>query len=209
MAFATHQSVISAISKSFQEGNGSAYVGLFLKKDGDLPSSWGAASSETPETETTSADSAEQHSSSSEASTEELTEEQQHQQQNEQQHQQQASYPEVITDPREIHSMGTLAQVRRIAPSPMGGAELMLVGHRRIRMTGVASAGPPLMLEVEHLTKGDDYEPDNKLVEAYRSEVLSALRDVASLNPLVREAAIFFNQHLDAQVCKHGSLHSW
>jgi ATP-dependent Lon protease len=75
-------------------------------------------------------------------------------------------------------------------------AQLMLMGHRRIRITDVANEGPPLMVQVEHIDTPKD-PGNNPHVKAYANEILACIREIVKLNPMFREHVQYFVQTAD------------
>lgn len=80
-------------------------------------------------------------------------------------------------------------------------ASVLLYTHRRIDMKSVENVGPPIDLLVSHWDrlqynpKGDSKVDDT--IRALTNEVLTTIREVASLNPLFREHMQFFPNRID------------
>lgn len=123
--------------------------------------------------------------------------------------------PELITNPTDLYSVGTFAQISRMTrnvaslkpTSPMhdhsgenddfSSASILLTAHRRIDLVSVDNVGPPVDLTVKHwdrmhYTKSDD------TIRALTNEILSTIREVAQINPLFRESIQFFPMRVDA-----------
>ena len=121
--------------------------------------------------------------------------------------------PEIITDPSDLYSVGTFAQISRFTrgvgyPKPSrpmnenehdvnSSASLLLMAHRRIDLVSVDEVGPPVDVTVKHwdrlkYTEGDD------TIRALTNEILSTIREVAQINPLFRESVQFFPMRVDA-----------
>ncbi|KAG5580895.1 hypothetical protein H5410_051522 [Solanum commersonii] len=79
-----------------------------------------------------------------------------------------------------LHEVGTLAQITSIQ-----GDQVILIGHRRIRMTEVVSE-EPLTVKVDHL-KEKPYNKDDDVIKATSFEVLSTLRDVLKTSSLWKD----------------------
>ncbi|XP_047261674.1 lon protease homolog, mitochondrial-like isoform X2 [Capsicum annuum] len=79
-----------------------------------------------------------------------------------------------------LHEVGTLAQITSIQ-----GDQVILIGHRRIRMTEVVSE-EPLTVKVDHL-KEQPYNKDDDVIKATSFEVLSTLRDVLKTSSLWKD----------------------
>ncbi|CAN4124993.1 unnamed protein product [Withania somnifera] len=79
-----------------------------------------------------------------------------------------------------LHVVGTLAQITSIQ-----GDQVILIGHRRIRMTEVVSE-EPLTVKVDHL-KEHPYNKDDDVIKATSFEVLSTLRDVLKTSSLWKD----------------------
>jgi Lon-like ATP-dependent protease len=84
----------------------------------------------------------------------------------------------------DLHEIGTFAQVHTIVPHEKG-AQLLLLGHRRLRATGVSS-GDPLRLSVLHL-RDESYNPHDDMLKATTMEMISTLKELLHLHPLYNE----------------------
>lgn len=117
---------------------------------------------------------------------------------------------EVITDPAELYSVGTFAQIHQLrrgvgslkpGQSDNGeegsAASILLRGHRRVDLVSVDEIGPPIDVTISHWPRLD-YTGGNDTIRALSNEILSTIRDVAQLNPIFRENVQFFTMHLDA-----------
>ena len=118
---------------------GQAYVGAFLRRDGDAVAS--ATAADTPS-------------------------------------------PGTPLSPDDLHTVGTLASVHTLA-SGDGGAQLLLLGHRRMRATRVAEADP-LSLSITHL-RDTDHDPDADELRATAMETVATLKELLTLHPLYNE----------------------
>lgn len=83
-----------------------------------------------------------------------------------------------------LHAVGTFAQVHTIAPHE-AGAQLLLLGHRRIRWTDVRSLDP-LCLSILHL-KDSSYDAQDMTLKATTMEVISTLKELLHMHPLYNE----------------------
>ncbi|CAN6860202.1 unnamed protein product [Brassica oleracea] len=72
---------------------------------------------------------------------------------------------------KRLHEVGTLAQI-----SSIQGDQVILVGHRRLRITEKVSE-EPLTVKVNHL-KDKPFDMDDDVIKATSFEVISTLRDV-------------------------------
>ncbi|KAJ8526478.1 hypothetical protein K7X08_028955 [Anisodus acutangulus] len=88
-----------------------------------------------------------------------------------------------------LHEVGTLAQITSIQ-----GDQVILIGHRRIRMTEVVSE-EPLTVKVDHL-KEQPYNKDDDVIKATSFEVLSTLRDVLKTSSLWKDQVQTYIQHI-------------
>lgn len=88
-----------------------------------------------------------------------------------------------------LHEVGTLAQI-----SSIQGDQVILIGHRRIRMTDVVSE-EPLTVKVDHL-KEHPYNKDDDVIKATSFEVLSTLRDVLKTSSLWKDHVQTYIQHI-------------
>jgi Lon-like ATP-dependent protease len=119
--------------------------------------------------------------------------------------------PEVITDPSELHDVGTFAQLSRLTrnlPSPdldhendeedkNHAATALLLAHRRVNLVSVEEVGPPISVQISHWPRLD-YTGADDTIRALSNELLNLVREVAQMNPLFRENVQFFSQRLDA-----------
>jgi Lon-like ATP-dependent protease len=134
--------------------------------------------------------------------------------------------PEVITDPSDIYSVGTFAQIHRLARG-MGSAKpnvpnfaaedssegtngadvedsddpaatLLLLAHRRVDLVSVDEIGPPIDASISHWPRLD-YTGADETIQALSNEILSTIREVAQINPLFRENVQYFSMRLDAK----------
>lgn len=89
-----------------------------------------------------------------------------------------------LIDPDTLHHVGTFAQVHTIVPHDKG-AQLLLLGHRRLRRTAVY-APDPLRLSVLHL-RDAPYDPNDDMLKATTMEMISTLKELLHLHPLYNE----------------------
>jgi len=84
-----------------------------------------------------------------------------------------------------LYEVGTFAQVHTIlAGDTADSAQLLLLGHRRIRRQATIS-GDPLRVHVEHL-RDESYTNDD-ILKATSMELVNTMRDLLHLNPLYGE----------------------
>lgn len=88
-----------------------------------------------------------------------------------------------------LHDVGTLAQI-----SSIQGDQVVLIGHRRLRITEMVSEDP-LMVKVDHL-KDKSYDKDDDVIKATSFEVISTLRDVLKTSSLWRDHVQTYTQHI-------------
>ncbi|CAL1407674.1 unnamed protein product [Linum trigynum] len=88
-----------------------------------------------------------------------------------------------------LHEVGTLAQI-----STIQGDQVVLVGHRRLRITEMVSE-EPLTVKVDHI-KDKPYNKDDDVVKATSFEVISTLRDVLKSISLWRDHVQTYTQHI-------------
>ncbi|KAM7273340.1 hypothetical protein ACFE04_028004 [Oxalis oulophora] len=81
---------------------------------------------------------------------------------------------------KRLHEVGTLAQITSIQ-----GDEVILIGHRRLRITEMLDEDP-LTVKVDHL-KDKPYDMDDNVVKATSFEVTTTLKDVIKSSPLWRD----------------------
>eukprot|EP01051_Picozoa_sp_SAG22_P005768 SAG22_NODE_354_length_11811_cov_8.612620_9_plen_425_part_00 len=97
---------------------------------------------------------------------------------------------ELITDLREVQPMGVLASIVRIQPAGSAGegAQLLLKGHRRIRINEVAEYDPIMRVAIDHHDNDDlDYDRHSDEIKAYTNEIMLTMRDMLKLNPLYKD----------------------
>ncbi|PNW82498.1 hypothetical protein CHLRE_06g281350v5 [Chlamydomonas reinhardtii] len=96
-----------------------------------------------------------------------------------------AGETEVRDAASHLYDIGTFAQVHTVlAGDSADSAQLLLLGHRRIRKTGVISADP-LRVHVDHL-RDESYTSDD-ILKATSMEIVNTMRDLLQLNPLYGE----------------------
>ncbi|KAM7481775.1 hypothetical protein LguiB_006358 [Lonicera macranthoides] len=88
-----------------------------------------------------------------------------------------------------LHDVGTLAQI-----SSIQGDQVILIGHRRLRITAMVSEGP-LTVQVDHL-KEKPYNKEDDVIKATSFEVISTLRDVLKTSSLWRDHVQTYTQHI-------------
>ncbi|KAI5566264.1 hypothetical protein BDE02_13G008500 [Populus trichocarpa] len=88
-----------------------------------------------------------------------------------------------------LHEVGTLAQITTIQ-----GDQVILIGHRRLRITEMVSENP-LTVKVDHL-KDKPYNKDDDVIKATSFEVISTLRDVLKTSSLWRDHVQTYTQHV-------------
>ncbi|XVE63123.1 hypothetical protein DITRI_Ditri06bG0174600 [Diplodiscus trichospermus] len=90
---------------------------------------------------------------------------------------------------KRLHEVGTLAQI-----SSIQGDQVVLIGHRRLRITEMVSEDP-LTVKVDHL-KEKPYDKDDDVIKATSFEVISTLRDVLKTSSLWRDHVQTYSQHI-------------
>ncbi|KAJ8752510.1 hypothetical protein K2173_004798 [Erythroxylum novogranatense] len=88
-----------------------------------------------------------------------------------------------------LHEVGTLAQITTIQ-----GDQVILIGHRRLRITEMVSEDP-LTVKVDHL-KEKPYNKDDNIIKATSFEVIATLRDVLKTSSLWRDHVQTYTQHI-------------
>ncbi|RZB43161.1 Lon protease-like 1, mitochondrial isoform C [Glycine soja] len=88
-----------------------------------------------------------------------------------------------------LHEVGTLAQI-----SSIHGDQVILIGHRRLRITEMVSEDP-LTVKVDHL-KDKTYNKDDDIIKATSFEVISTLRDVLKTSSLWRDHVQTYTKHI-------------
>ncbi|XP_071740939.1 lon protease homolog 1, mitochondrial-like [Rutidosis leptorrhynchoides] len=79
-----------------------------------------------------------------------------------------------------LHEVGTLAQI-----IPIQGDEVVLMGHKRLRITEMVSEDP-LTVKVDHL-KNSAYNMDDDVIKATYFEVVKILKDIMKTHPSWRD----------------------
>ncbi|CAI5496758.1 unnamed protein product [Closterium sp. Naga37s-1] len=94
-----------------------------------------------------------------------------------------------------LHETGTFAQVMQVI-KPLDGdsAQVLLMGHRRLRLTGMVGEDP-LSVTVDHI-KDLPYDSNSVMIKATVMEVVSTLKDLVRHNPLYKEHIAMFVQHV-------------
>ncbi|CAI5974498.1 unnamed protein product [Closterium sp. NIES-64] len=94
-----------------------------------------------------------------------------------------------------LHETGTFAQVMQVI-KPLDGdsAQVLLMGHRRLRLTGMVGEDP-LTVTVDHI-KDLPYDSNSVMIKATVMEVVSTLKDLVRHNPLYKEHIAMFVQHV-------------
>lgn len=123
--------------------------------------------------------------------------------------------PEVITDPADIYSTGTFAEIQRLTrgvghfkpthPDQDSSGEsekqtavtMTLVAHRRIDLVSVDNVGPPIDVTIKHWSR-IEYTGSDDTIRALSNEIISTIREVAQMNPLFRESLNLFPMRFDA-----------
>ncbi|KAL5996387.1 hypothetical protein ACLOJK_026465 [Asimina triloba] len=83
-----------------------------------------------------------------------------------------------------LHEVGTLAQITSIQ-----GDQVVLMGHRRLRLTEMVSEDPLTV-------KDKPYNKDDDIIKATSFEVISTLRDVLKTSSLWRDHVQTYTQHI-------------
>ena len=87
-------------------------------------------------------------------------------------------------DPDLLYDVGTFAQVHTVVPHEEG-AQLLLLGHRRLRKTSVYEIDP-LRLSVAHI-KDAPYDRNDDMLKATTMELISTLKELLHMHPLYNE----------------------
>ncbi|KAG0619235.1 hypothetical protein M758_4G124900 [Ceratodon purpureus] len=97
---------------------------------------------------------------------------------------------------KRLHEHGTFAQITSVMRplDPDGATQILLMGHRRLRITGMLET-EPLSVGVEHL-KDKPYDSTQDELKATILEVVTTMKDLMRLNPLYKEHIQMFVQHM-------------
>ena len=101
---------------------------------------------------------------------------------------------ELITDSNELYKIGTFAQILRLSKTELG-AQMQVMGHRRINLGEITSTGPPCVANVTHWPKNKVI--NNNAIKAYSNQIVQIIREIISLNPLAHEHIQQWVQHID------------
>jgi len=75
-----------------------------------------------------------------------------------------------------------------IEESPQMTAQMLLWGHRRISIEEMMNMGPPMSVSINHLDDGfNSTTVKSDMVKAYTNQIVSVLRDLVKINPLLKE----------------------
>ena len=114
----------------------------------------------------------------------------------------------ALTSTNEIHSVGALAQFQ-VAPTnttiegkdETNDMHLVLSHHRRIRVTDSLHNDPdsnkPLEVKIETLKREGLKSDSTPEIKALSNEVFSTLREVISMNPMLRDQVQYFVERHD------------
>ncbi|CAL8462062.1 g1593 [Coccomyxa elongata] len=91
----------------------------------------------------------------------------------------------VEADDAELQSVGTFCQVHHISEMESGNAQMLLLGHRRLKRLHKVS-DDPLKVAVEHL-RDQPYNPNDDHLKATTLEIVSTLKELLHLHPLYNE----------------------
>ena len=104
----------------------------------------------------------------------------------------------VLRSPEQVYQVGVMAHVQQLETGP-SGAIAMVMGHRRIRISGVSGRPPPpLIVRVDHLTQpplGKEGLGDE--IKATCNEILSTLRDIIRISPVFQQHIAYFARKID------------
>ena len=111
----------------------------------------------------------------------------------------------TLSSTKEIHSVGALAQFQ-VAPTnttiegkdETNDVHLVLSHHRRIRITDAMNEdAKPLEVKIETLKREDLKSDSTPELKALSNEVFSTLREVISMNPMLRDQVQYFVERYD------------
>ncbi|XP_024392421.1 lon protease homolog 1, mitochondrial [Physcomitrium patens] len=97
---------------------------------------------------------------------------------------------------KRLHEYGTFAQITNVM-RPLdgeGATQILLMGHRRLRITGMLDT-EPLSVGVDHL-RDKPYDSTQDELKATILEVVTTMKDLMRLNPLYKEHIQMFVQHM-------------
>ncbi|EIE24366.1 ATP-dependent protease La [Coccomyxa subellipsoidea C-169] len=85
----------------------------------------------------------------------------------------------------DLQTVGTFCQVHHISEMESGNAQMLLLGHRRLKRLHTV-AEDPLKVAVEHL-RDQPYNPNDDHLKATTLEIVSTLKELLHLHPLYNE----------------------
>jgi len=92
-----------------------------------------------------------------------------------------------ISDPEQVHQIGTLAQITRLTQTPKG-VQILLLGGRRVKLDRVIQSSPVMMAKVEEAKDEASDDGDGpSLAKAYSMEVMQTIKEILKLNPFFKE----------------------
>jgi len=92
-----------------------------------------------------------------------------------------------ITDPSQVHDIGTLAHITRLTQHPRG-VQLLLLGGRRVRLERAVQTIPVMLAKVTEAPDDlGDTDDGPLLAKAYSMEVMQTIKEILKLNPFFKE----------------------
>ncbi|KAK9906845.1 hypothetical protein WJX75_009027 [Coccomyxa subellipsoidea] len=85
----------------------------------------------------------------------------------------------------DLQTVGTFCQVHHISEMESGNAQMLLLGHRRLKRLHTVG-DDPLKVAVEHL-RDQPYNPNDDHLKATTLEIVSTLKELLHLHPLYNE----------------------
>jgi Lon protease-like protein len=93
----------------------------------------------------------------------------------------------IVTDPAQVHEVGTLAQITRLTQTPKG-VQILLLGGRRVTLDRVIQSTPVMLAKVEEAADEAETSPNGpSLAKAYSMEVMQTIKEILKLNPFFKE----------------------
>ena len=92
-----------------------------------------------------------------------------------------------VTDPSQIHEVGTLAQITRLSQTPKG-VQVLLLGGKRVTLERVLQTEPVMLAKVSEAKDENSEAADGpSLAKAYSMEVMQTIKEILKLNPFFKE----------------------
>jgi len=97
----------------------------------------------------------------------------------------------------EIEEFGMLAQINRIIKNPNDHTvQVLLLGHRRIKIEELTSLDPVASVKIEHIKEPKLKEPSD-IIKAYSNELMSTIKEILKYSSVFKEQLQLFLSTVD------------